>query len=51
MKSGQPDLEASGVVVKSDADLRCVFDLAGAAKGAWDLLVQNPDGDEPATSR
>ncbi len=43
-KPGQADLVATGVLVESDTSLRCGFDLAGAAPGAWDLFVQNPDG-------
>ncbi len=43
-KSGQPDVVATGVTVASPTRVNCAFDLAGAAPGAWDVVVTNPDG-------
>ena len=40
--TGQADIDASNVVVDS-AQITCDFDLSGAATGAWDVVVTNPD--------
>jgi len=42
--AGESDIVASSVVVESDHKITCVFDLAGAADGIWDVVVENPDG-------
>jgi hypothetical protein len=43
---GQGDLEASEVMVDSSTTIRCTFDVANAEEGDWDVVVQNPDGQE-----
>ncbi len=44
VRSGQPDLVGTGVVAAADgSQLTASFDLAGAAVGAWDVGVVNPD--------
>jgi hypothetical protein len=43
-KSGQTDIAATGVSVVSEGKITCAFDLTGAAAGAWDVVVTNPDG-------
>ncbi|MBN1490423.1 MAG: choice-of-anchor J domain-containing protein [Phycisphaerae bacterium] len=42
-RSGQPDIVASDVTVVSEAQITCTFDLAGAAAGAWSVVVTNSD--------
>lgn len=41
-KAGQPDIIASSVTMAGTA-LRCEFNLAGAATGAWDVVATNPN--------
>ncbi|MFA5800839.1 MAG: hypothetical protein WC840_07895, partial [Candidatus Peribacteraceae bacterium] len=43
-KSGQPDINATNVAVVSAVKITCTLDLTGAAGGAWDVTVTNPDG-------
>jgi hypothetical protein len=43
-KIGEPDLNASNVVVASPESLSYDIDLSGAAVGAWDVVVENVDG-------
>ncbi len=43
-KSGQPDIVASNVVVVSQDQITCDLDLGGAALGAWNVYVENADG-------
>lgn len=43
-RSGQPDIVATNVVLKSSSKITCTFDLTGAATGLWDVVVTNPDG-------
>jgi len=43
-KSGQADIAAASVSVVSSTKITCRFNLAGAALGAWNLFIQNPDG-------
>jgi C1A family cysteine protease len=43
VKSGQTDIDASNVVVVDSTQITCDFDLSGAAAGAWDVVVTNPD--------
>ncbi len=45
-KAGQADIAATNVVVVSDTLITCDFDLNGAAAGAWDVVVTNPDTQE-----
>jgi hypothetical protein len=42
-KPGQADIDASNVVVVDSTQITCDFDLTGAATGAWDVVVTNPD--------
>ncbi|MCP5533120.1 MAG: hypothetical protein H7A48_08100 [Akkermansiaceae bacterium] len=41
-KAGQSDIGASSVAAAGSV-LRCQFDLAGAATGAWSVVATNPD--------
>ncbi len=43
-KAGQTDINATNVVVANAGKITCTFDLTGAAGGAWDVTVTNPDG-------
>ena len=42
-KSGKPDINGTSVNVVSETQITCQFDLAGAAIGAWSVVVTNPD--------
>ena len=42
-KLGQPDINATNVIVVSASKITCDFDLTGAATGQWDVVVTNPD--------
>lgn len=42
-RTGETDIPATSVVVVSPAQITCSLDLAGAAVGAWDVVVTNPD--------
>lgn len=42
-RSGQPDIDATNVMVVSDSQITCDFDLTGAAVGQWNVVVTNPD--------
>lgn len=44
IKAGQPNLTAGNVNVISATQVTGTFDLTGAAAGAWDVSVRNPDG-------
>ncbi|MFH1150344.1 MAG: S8 family serine peptidase [Actinomycetota bacterium] len=44
MKSGQANIPGTGVTIVSSTRLECEFDLSGAAPGAWNAVVRNPDG-------
>ncbi|MBU1670274.1 MAG: right-handed parallel beta-helix repeat-containing protein [Actinobacteria bacterium] len=43
-RTGYAPIQASGVTVVSRASITCTLDLTGAALGAWDVTVINPDG-------
>jgi hypothetical protein len=43
-KNGQANINATGVSVINAGEITCTFDLTGAAGGAWDATVTNPDG-------
>ncbi len=43
-KAGEPDIQATSVVVDSDSRIVCDIDLAGVATGSWDVIVSNPGG-------
>jgi hypothetical protein len=42
-KVGQPDLNATNVLVISSTLITCTIDITNAAPGAWDVVVTNPD--------
>ncbi len=44
VRSGQPAIVGSAVNVVSSREAVCEFDLSGAAEGAWDVVVTNPNG-------
>src|SRR5205807_6105565 len=43
-KAGQADIVGTSVASDSALQAHGTFDLAGAATGAWDVRVTNPDG-------
>jgi len=43
-RTGYSNISATSVVVVSTTKITCTFNLAGAAAGAWDVVVVNPDG-------
>jgi hypothetical protein len=43
-KVGQSNINATNVVVVSASKITCDLNLTGAASGAWDVVVTNPDG-------
>ncbi|NPV60202.1 MAG: hypothetical protein HPY75_11160, partial [Actinobacteria bacterium] len=46
-KAGQTDITATGVVVQSPNKITCSLPIpSGAATGAWDVWVKNPDNQE-----
>ncbi len=42
-KTGQPDINATGVSVVSSSQITCTVDITNAAPGAWDVVVTNND--------
>ncbi|MFH1150204.1 MAG: IPT/TIG domain-containing protein [Actinomycetota bacterium] len=42
-RSGSPDIEATGEAPTGSTRIDCTVNLAGAAEGAWDVVVTNPD--------
>jgi hypothetical protein len=43
-RSGQPDIPGTGVTVAADSlTLTATFDIGGKLKGAWNVVVTNPD--------
>jgi hypothetical protein len=42
-KAGQPDINATSVNVNSSTLIFCNLNLSGAATGAWNVVVTNPD--------
>ena len=42
-KTGEPEIDATNVVVVSSSRITCDFDLNGAATGYWNVVVTNPD--------
>jgi len=44
VRAGYPDTPAEGVLVESPHMISCTLPLTGAAAGAWDVTVTNPDG-------
>jgi uncharacterized repeat protein (TIGR01451 family) len=42
-KSGQSDINGTGVTVVNTNTITCNFDLTGAAAGQWNVVVTNPD--------
>jgi hypothetical protein len=49
-RSGQPDINATNVVVVSSSRITCDFDLTGATPGAWNVVVTNPDSQSDTLS-
>lgn len=43
-RSGSADITGTSVSVISPTQITCTFDLKGAAAGAWNISVTNPDG-------
>jgi PKD repeat protein len=43
-KLGEPDIDATGVVVVHRGKITCTVNLAGAAAGLWNIVVANDDG-------
>lgn len=43
-RTGQADIIATNVFVKSGSKITCTLDITGAAIGFWDVVVTNPDG-------
>jgi len=43
-REGETASEAFGVNVASDTEIACTFNLFGLEPGAYDLVVENPDG-------
>ncbi len=43
-RTGKTDINGNNVVVINDTQITCSFNLSGAATGAWDVTVTNPDG-------
>ena len=41
---GTAIISATDTAVRSTTQITCDFDLIGAAPGAWDVVVTNPDG-------
>jgi hypothetical protein len=49
MRTGYPDIVASGVSVLSPTQITCTLNLLGAAPGTWNILVINPEGKTSGT--
>ncbi|MBU1670746.1 MAG: IPT/TIG domain-containing protein [Actinobacteria bacterium] len=47
-KAGESDVTATNVNVVSNTKITCKFNLVGAALGAWNVQVENPDGKSAA---
>ncbi len=43
-RAGEADIDATNVSVVSDAQITCNLDLTGVAVGAWDVYIENSDG-------
>ena len=43
-RAGQTDIPATTIALANAQTLVCAFDLSGAAHGAWDVVLTNPDG-------
>jgi hypothetical protein len=48
VKTGQPDIVATGVTIPSETQLTGIFDIVGKTPGAWTVVVRNPDGQASA---
>jgi len=42
-RAGESGINATNLVVVSDAQITCDFDLTGAVTGTWDVVVTNSD--------
>ncbi|NYT07309.1 MAG: PKD domain-containing protein, partial [Methanomicrobiales archaeon] len=43
-KLGEPDINATGVIVVHRGKITCTANLAGVAAGLWNIVVENDDG-------
>lgn len=43
-KTDSPDIEAVVVVVNSDTNMRCFFQIPTGTNGFWDIVINNMDG-------
>jgi len=43
-KSGENDINGTGVIIDSSSKIRCTFDLNGVPTGAWNVVVTNSSG-------
>jgi hypothetical protein len=43
VKTGQPEIPGTSVIVESESKITCDLDLNEAAVGSWDVVVTNPD--------
>jgi len=43
-KPGEPDIQATGIILSGTTRIDCIFDPGGASPGLWDLEITNPDG-------
>jgi PGF-pre-PGF domain-containing protein len=46
MRAGHANITATGVTVVDSTQISCMFPIAGAEAGTWDVVVTNPDGQE-----
>jgi PKD repeat protein len=45
-RTGYADIVATSVLTPSSSQINCTFDLNDRAAGPWNVVVQNPDGQE-----
>jgi FOG: PKD repeat len=50
VKTGETDINGTGVNVVTPVKLTCNVDLTGKATGLWDVIVLNPDGQSGSKS-
>ena len=43
-KTGQADINGTGITIISPTKITCTFDLNGKQTGLWDVVVTNPEG-------
>ncbi|HEY3244158.1 MAG TPA: hypothetical protein VGM03_12500, partial [Phycisphaerae bacterium] len=49
-QTGQPDINGTNVVVVSESQITCTFNLTGAATGLWNVVATNTNGSGQLTS-